>query len=67
MLEESVLEGCCFGTPILDARNEAIAAIAYRRRRCASARSSFRSVSISALRRASERVGRVLRAGPGRA
>ena len=43
--EESVLEGCCFGAPILDAHGEAIAAISLRRRRCACATSSCRSGS----------------------
>jgi DNA-binding IclR family transcriptional regulator len=62
--EESVLEGCCFGTPILDARGEAIAAISVSSPKMRVREEQLQKRLVSALRRASEHVGRVLTPGP---
>jgi IclR family acetate operon transcriptional repressor len=64
--EESVLEGCCFGAPILDAHGEAIAAISVSSPKMRVRDEQLQQRLVSALRRVSAHIGRVLAPGPAR-
>jgi DNA-binding IclR family transcriptional regulator len=59
--EESVLEGCCFGTPILDAYGDAIAAISVSSPKMRMRDERLQKRLVAALRRAAGAVGREVR------
>lgn len=58
--EESVLEGCCFGAPILDAAGQALAAISVSSPKMRMRDESLHKRLIAALRRAANEVSRTL-------
>jgi outer membrane protein assembly factor BamB len=58
--EESVLEGCCFGAPILDPHGDAIAAISASSPKMRMRDEQLQKRLIAALRRAADSVARVL-------
>jgi len=59
--EESVLEGCCFGSPILDANGDAIAAISVSSPKMRMRDERLQKRLITALRRAATQVARDVR------
>ena len=58
--EESVLEGCCFGAPVLDGRGEAIAAISVSGPKMRVRDEQLQKRLVTALRRASDHVAGLL-------
>jgi IclR family acetate operon transcriptional repressor len=58
--EESVLEGCCFGAPILDVRGEAIAAISVSSPKMRIADEQLQKRLVAALRRAADGISQAL-------
>jgi IclR family acetate operon transcriptional repressor len=65
-LEESVLEGCCFGAPILDTQRDAVAAISASCPKMRIRDEQLQQRLVVALRRAAENVARMLAALPPR-
>jgi DNA-binding IclR family transcriptional regulator len=59
--EESVLEGCCFGAPILDAHGDAIAAISVSSPKMRMREERLQKRLVTALRRAAAQVARDVR------
>ena len=59
-LEESVLEGCCFGAPILDAQGHAIGAISISAPKMRVRDEPLQDRFVAAIRRAAEAAGREL-------
>ncbi len=64
--EESVLEGLCFGVPILDAHGDAIAALSVSSPKMRMRDAQLQKRLVTALRRAAEAVARILAPPPAR-
>ena len=64
--EESVLEGLCFGVPILDAQGDAIAALSVSSPKTRMRDARLQKRLVTALRRAAEAVARMLTPYPAR-